>query len=91
MVLSNDKQVLAVGRENHSIEIWKADTFAQLLVLGGNRNVDMRNIHWIEPEASLHKADPNLLYYKREGKRVEIKKRRLITTGLNGMVIEWDL
>ena len=33
-----------------------------------------------------------MLYYKRyKGRKIVEKKRRLISTGLNGMVIEWDL
>jgi hypothetical protein len=51
MCLSKDKAVLAVARENKSIEIWKTDTFAQLLVIPGHKNVDIRNIHWVEPGA----------------------------------------
>lgn len=54
----------------------------------------MRNVHWLEPGASGIKAtkDQNLMYYTRTKNNKELqKKRRLVTTGLNGMIIEWDL
>ena len=60
----------------------------------GHKNIDVRNIHWIEPGAiGKVKGDSvNPLYYGREKNgRVLEKKRRLVTTGLNGMVIEWNL
>jgi WD40 repeat protein len=66
MVLSSDGTLLAVGRENKSIEIWKTDTFAQLLVIPGHKNVDLRSIHWLEPEATKKASKGNNpLYYDR--------------------------
>ena len=94
MSLTEDRSLLAVARENKSIEIWKTDTFAQILVIPGHKNIDIRNIHWIEPGAQkkVSSDSSNVLYYARNKKdKVLIKKRRLVTTGLNGMVIEWDL
>jgi WD40 repeat protein len=94
MTLSSDKRVLALSRSNHSIEIWKADSFAQILIIPGNKNADLRNILWVEPNTvdELKSSNGNLLYYWRtKGKKVLEKKRRLVTTGLNGLVIEWDL
>jgi U3 small nucleolar RNA-associated protein 4 len=80
-----------VARENNSIEIWKADTFAQIVVVPGHKNVDIRCLHWLEPDAVPGNAE-NILYYNRQkGKKTLTKKRRLITTGLNGVIIEWDL
>ena len=93
MSLSADKTLLAVARENKAIEVYKTDSFAQILRIPGHKNVDIRSIHWLEPGYSREGVRPkNHLYYSREknGKQVE-KKRRLVTTGLNGMVIEWDL
>ena len=97
MTLTNDKFLLAVGRENRAIEIWKVDTFAQILIVPGHKNVDIRNLHWVEPAPVEYtkkdmKTPENILYYQRnKNKKIIEKKRRLITTGLNGMVIEWDL
>lgn len=91
MALSHDKTLLAVGRENNSIEIWSVpDAWSQLIVIPGNKNCDIRNIHWVEPKAKKGQTD-NPLYYKSNEKGKEQRKRRLITTGLNGLVIEWDL
>ncbi len=106
MTLTKDKSLLAVGksfllniywnlaRENDTIEIWTMPkSWSQILVIPGNQNCDIRNIHWLEPDADLNskstKEEFNPLYYKtNQGKQ---KKRRLITTGLNGQVIEWNL
>lgn len=97
MSLTGDRALLAVSRSNSSMEIWKVDSFSQLLVIPGNKNCDIRGLHWLEPKingANQRKEgnDPNLFYFRRtkDGK-VESKKRRLVTTGLNGVVIEWDL
>ena len=64
-------------------------------MIAGHKNVDVRNIHWIEPDAVFDKSfgsESNILYYARQkSKKLQQKKRRLITTGLNGLIIEWDL
>lgn len=93
MSLSQDKELLAVVRENHAIELWKTDSFAQILTIPGHKNVDIRTIHWLENEFVKGKEkDSNILYYPRSknGKLMQ-KKRRIVTTGLNGMVMEWDI
>jgi hypothetical protein len=63
------------------------------VIIPGNQNCDIRNIHWLEPEASFSEGqdseEGNPLYYKTSSGA--FKKRRLITTGLNGHVIEWNL
>jgi len=63
------------------------------VIIPGNQNCDIRNIHWLEPEASFSEGqdseEANPLYYKTSSGA--FKKRRLITTGLNGHVIEWNL
>ena len=61
-------------------------------MIPGHKNVDLRNIHWVEPGANNKRGLDNPLYYNRvkNGKTVS-KKRRLISTSLNGLVIEWDL
>ena len=85
MCLSGDKKLLAVARENGSIEIWAKDSWSQLLVVPGNTNCPIRNIHWLESQSKVNIADEaNPLYFRG-------KKRRLISTGINGTVIEWDL
>ena len=92
MSLSSDGLLLAVGRENRSIEIWKTDTFTQLVVIPGHKNVDLRNLHWVEPGSNKKRAQENPLYYNRvKGGKTIQKKRRLVSTSLNGLVIEWDL
>lgn len=51
-------------------------------MIPGNKNCPVRNIHWLEQPGST--IDKNPLY-------AGGKKRRLLTTGLNGQVTEWDL
>ena len=83
--MTHDRMLVAVARENNAIEIWTRETWVQLLVIPGNKNCAIRNIHWLEHVGtSEDKEDPNPLY-------VGGRARRLITTGLNGVVIEWDL
>ena len=48
MAITSDKKLLAVARENNSIEIWLKETWVQLLVIPGNKNCAIRNIHWLE-------------------------------------------
>ena len=50
MAVSVDKKLIAVARENNSIEIWLRDTWVQLMVIPGNKNVAIRNIHWLEKQ-----------------------------------------
>ena len=55
-------------------------------------NCDIRNIHWLEPEASGRQSqgeEYNSLYYETTSSKY--KKRRIVTTGLNGLIIEWNL
>ena len=87
MAVSNDKKLLAVARENNSIEIWMRNSWVQLFIIPGNQNCAIHNIHWLEKVSSrAHDAqeEDNPLYVGGE-------QRRLVTTGLNGVVIEWDL
>ena len=80
-----------IGRENKSIEIWKVQSWSQIVVIPGNKNCDIRRIHWLENNfAQKHENnDENLLCYT--NKQNKLKKRRLLTTGLNGNVIEWSI
>jgi WD40 repeat protein len=54
----------------------------------------LRNVHWLEPEAtsSVASDSKNLMYFERakDGKMLQ-KKRRLVSTSLNGLVVEWNL
>lgn len=50
---------------------------------GNDANSQVRDIHWYEHVARDDK-DLNVLYSNG-------KKRRLLTTGLNGYVIEWNM
>ena len=87
MTMSSDKKLLAVARENNSIEIWLRHSWVQLFVIPGNQNCAIRNIHWLEKapvRANAALEEDNPLYVGGE-------PRRLLTTGLNGVVIEWDL
>jgi len=95
MALTSDKRIMAVGRSNNSIEICDTETFSQLLVIPGHKNVDIRNITWIEKDlvkGGKQKQLVNPFYHRviKNGKVIE-KKRRLVTTSLNGLVVEWDL
>lgn len=77
MAMSNDGTLMAVARGNCSIEIWLVDSWAQLLVIAGNKNSPIRRLHWAPTETS-------------EGSN-PLNGRRLLSTGLNGVVLEWDL
>ena len=92
MALTQDRALLAVSRENNSLEIWKADSFTQILNIPGHRNLDIRNLHWLEPE-NTKGSNQNVLTYTRlkNGKTIKNVPRRLISTGLNGLITEWDL
>jgi hypothetical protein len=84
---------LAVARSNHQIELWKASSFTQLLIVPGNKNADIRSLHWLESKFTpTNGPESNIMYYNRmKDNKQDQKERRLVTTGLNGMVIEWDL
>ena len=84
MAKSCDGKLLAIARANCSIEIWLLPSWTQLLVIPGNKNCEIRNIHWYEKSGKDSVPDSNPLY--RCG-----QPRRLLTTGLNGVIIEWDL
>lgn len=51
-----------------------------MVVIAGTE-ASVRNVHWFEHAPT---SDANPLYSGG-------KKRRLLTTGLNGYVLEWDL
>jgi U3 small nucleolar RNA-associated protein 4 len=81
-----------LARENKSIEIWTVPySWSQIAVIAGNQNCDIRSLHWLEPEADTAPGakDPNPLYYRTQSGK--FKKRRLVSTGLNGQVIEWNI
>ena len=50
--MTSDSKLLAIARENNSIEIWLRDSWVQLLTIPGNKNCAIRNIHWLEKAAS---------------------------------------
>lgn len=87
MSLSQNRQLLAVCRENGSIEIWLPKSWTQILVLPGNKNCIARRVHWIEKENScqvdLQGRNPLVDRYG--------ESLRLVTSGLNGLLVEWDL
>ncbi len=94
MTLTCDKTLLALGRENKSIEIWRVpQSWSQLIVIPGNQNCDIRDLHWVEPNAYSEpvKDSTFLLYYQTSELKSRMRKRRLVSSGLNGSVIEWDL
>ena len=51
MAITADKRLVAVARENNSIEIWLRESWTQLLVIPGNKNCAIRNIHWLEKQS----------------------------------------
>ena len=65
MALSHDEKLLAVSRESNSIEIWKSDSFAQIVNLPGHKNVDIKQLHWLEPKNSTRaeSEEANILFY----------------------------
>lgn len=91
MAVTTDRKLVAVARENNSIEIWLRESWVQLLVIPGNKNCAIRNVHWLEKTSSQSSTrggsvnDNNVLY------TADGQPRRLLTTGLNGVIIEWDL
>ena len=50
MAVTADRKLVAVARENNSIEIWLRDSWVQLLVIPGNKNCAIRNVHWLEKQ-----------------------------------------
>ena len=52
MSVTRDRKLVAVARENNSIEIWLRKSWVQLLVIPGNKNSGIRNIHWLEKAES---------------------------------------
>jgi len=73
---TSDGKLIAIARANASIEIWLRETWSQLLVVPGNKNAPARNLFWFE-RGEETQVDTNILYFGG-------KKRRLISTGLNG-------
>ena len=73
-----------MARENNSIEIWLRESWVQIMVIPGNKQCAVRNIHWLEKPSTNSITEVNPLMSNGQS-------RRLITTGLNGVVIEWDL
>ena len=86
MAVTQDRKLVAVARENNSIEVWIRNTWVQLFVIPGNKNSAIRNLHWVEYETSQGQGNEINPLYGASG-----HARRLISTGLNGVVIEWDL
>lgn len=82
--LTEDRKLLAISRSNSNIEVWSKDSWSQLVTIPGNQNHQARNIHWLEPAG--HSEPHQNLLYTDQG-----KKRRLLTIGLNGYVMEWNL
>ncbi len=70
MVLTKDKSLIGLARSNHSIEIWKSFSFIQLIIVPGHKNIDIRNLHWLEKDfdkqniKSFQETDKNPLYYQ---------------------------
>ena len=52
MAVTQDRKLVAVARENNSIEVWIRNTWVQLFVIPGNKNSAIRNLHWVEYETS---------------------------------------
>jgi len=88
MALSADKRILAIGRQNRNLELWSLEQhWSQVVLVPGHRNCDLRNLHFVNDCSTASKI--HCLYYKNsDGKE---KKRRILSTGLNGAIIEWDL
>ena len=80
---TSDGKLIAVARADASIEIWLRNSWSQIATIPGNQHAVARNLFWFEQGKS-SAVDANLLYSGG-------KKRRLITTGLNGQVIEWNI
>jgi len=75
--------LIAVARANGSLEIWLKHSWSQITIIPGSINCPIRNVHWLEA-ASKIKTGENSLYSGG-------KKRRLLTTSVNGMILEWDI
>ena len=81
--------MLAIARSNCSIEIWLTSSWTQLLVIAGNKSSAIRRLHWLSasgdgPSDGSWSDELNPLMFRGA-------PRRLLTTGLNGVVLEWDL
>ena len=42
MSLTRDKKLLALARENGSIEVWRTNSWSQVVVVAGNKNCAVR-------------------------------------------------
>ena len=107
MALTSDEKLLALGRENGQIEIYRLTLFAStnksstpssifrsstwtmIHTIPGIKSSGIRNIIWYEPDFITFSKPTNnpFLYNSSSG---DVCPRRLITTGLNGAVIERD-
>ena len=54
------------------------------MVIAGNKNSPIRTLHWFNNPSGSERDDLNPLMLRGQ-------PRRLLSTGLNGVVIEWDL
>ena len=52
MCVTSDRKLVAIARENNSIEVWLRETWVQLMVIPGNKNCAIRNIHWLQKQPS---------------------------------------
>ena len=60
------------------------------MIIPGNVNCDIRDLHWLEPHSFTEGTKDFLMYYQTDDLKSKMKKRRLVSSGLNGSVIEWD-
>ena len=90
MAKTKDSHFVAVGREDGSLEVWSTTNWVMLLKCPGIQDLDIRRVHWVEADyrGPVWVGSNPLAYWTTGGGEV---MRWVITTGLNGSVIEWDL
>ena len=86
MTQTKDDKYLAIGRSNGQIEFWETASWTMIYRIPGIKMLDIRRLHFLEPD---FRQSINLFEFK--SKQDTLETRTLISTGINGLVVEWNL
>jgi len=70
--------LLAVGRQDNTIEIWNTNSWVQLIKINGTQSINIKKVFMIKKE-------------KNEKGETLFSNLRLFSIGTNGYLIEWCL
>ena len=70
--------LLAVGRQDNTIEIWNTNTWVQLIKINGTQSINIKKVFMIKKD-------------KNEKGVTVFSNLRLFSIGTNGYLIEWCL